>query len=318
MAITSAISGLMALMLGSFAGLRLIVSIGLAIAVGILIFNINVIPVGVIVIAGIALIPMLKSFFDKTGVYSDIAENNEPPLDDELLQQMRLKADRGDVQTQFKLGVIFNTGQGVAQDYKEAIKWMRISADQGLAEAQHFLGLMYVNGDGVPRDNNEAIKWCLLSAEQGNPDAQNLLGHLYGERIGPEALKESVKWYMLATDQGSSSAPCSLAMMYEHGLGAAPQDYEEAAKWYRLAAERGDFIAQSSLSTLYADGKGVPQDIISAHMWSNVAALQGYEDAKIDRDELEMKMTSEQIEQAQKQAAEFQADLAGSLGALVT
>ena len=34
-------------------------------------------------------------------------------------------------------------GQGVPQDYKEAVKWYRLSAEQGDAQAQYNLGVMY-------------------------------------------------------------------------------------------------------------------------------------------------------------------------------
>ena len=43
-------------------------------------------------------------------------------------------------------------GQGVPQDYEEAIKWYRLAAEQGYASAQYNLGVMYDNGDGVPQD----------------------------------------------------------------------------------------------------------------------------------------------------------------------
>ena len=44
---------------------------------------------------------------------------------------------------------MYDLGQGVVQDYKEAAKWDRKSAEQGLAAAQFALGAMYANGDGV-------------------------------------------------------------------------------------------------------------------------------------------------------------------------
>jgi hypothetical protein len=67
---------------------------------------------------------------------------------------------------------MYDEGQGVAQDYKEAVKWYRLSAEQGDALAQFNLGLMYYEGQGVPQDNKEAVKWWRLSAEQRNERAQ--------------------------------------------------------------------------------------------------------------------------------------------------
>jgi hypothetical protein len=74
------------------------------------------------------------------------------------------------------LGLIYSKGQGVPQDYKEAVKWYRLSAEQGVAQAQYKLGWMYSNGLGVPQDYKEAVKWYRLSAEQGVAQAQYNLG----------------------------------------------------------------------------------------------------------------------------------------------
>ena len=47
---------------------------------------------------------------------------------------------------------MYENGQGVPQDYAEAVKWYREAADQDDTDAQFNLGLMYENGDGVPRN----------------------------------------------------------------------------------------------------------------------------------------------------------------------
>ena len=43
-------------------------------------------------------------------------------------------------------------GQGVPQDYAEAVTWYRKAAEQGDADAQYNLGVMYAKGQGVPQD----------------------------------------------------------------------------------------------------------------------------------------------------------------------
>ena len=61
-------------------------------------------------------------------------------------------AEAGYDVAQFNLGVMYDNGQGVLQDYKEAVKWYRLAAEQGYADAQYNLGVMYDNGEGVPQD----------------------------------------------------------------------------------------------------------------------------------------------------------------------
>ena len=68
-------------------------------------------------------------------------------------------AEQGFANAQNNLGVMYNRGDGVAQDYAEAVKWFRRAAEQGDASAQNNLGAMYNLGDGVPQDYAEAVKW---------------------------------------------------------------------------------------------------------------------------------------------------------------
>ena len=77
---------------------------------------------------------------------------------------------------------MYDKGNGVLQDYAEAVKWYRLSAEQGYAGAQYNLGVMYDKGDGVLQDYTEALKWYRLSAEQGYAVAQYNLGAYVRER----------------------------------------------------------------------------------------------------------------------------------------
>jgi TPR repeat protein len=66
---------------------------------------------------------------------------------------------------------MYYEGQGVPQDYKEAVKWFRLSAEQGYATAQFTLGLMYYQGKGVPQDYVSAHMWLNLSGSNGHKKA---------------------------------------------------------------------------------------------------------------------------------------------------
>jgi len=43
-------------------------------------------------------------------------------------------AKQGDEVAQFNLGVMYDNGEGVPQDYKEAVRWYRLSADKDMQE----------------------------------------------------------------------------------------------------------------------------------------------------------------------------------------
>src|SRR5450756_771360 len=42
-------------------------------------------------------------------------------------------AKQGNADAQTELGVMYDNGQGVTQDYKEALKWFQLAAAQGLS-----------------------------------------------------------------------------------------------------------------------------------------------------------------------------------------
>ena len=56
------------------------------------------------------------------------------------VEALKAKAEQGDASAQFRLGFMYNTGEGVPQDDAEAVKWYRLAAEQGDASAQFNLG----------------------------------------------------------------------------------------------------------------------------------------------------------------------------------
>jgi len=95
------------------------------------------------------------------------------------LQELIPLAEEGHVDAQFGLAWMYESGEGVPQDYKTAVKWYTLAAEQGDALAQYNLGQMYRKGEGIPQDFTMALKWYTLAAEQGVADAQNQLGFMY-------------------------------------------------------------------------------------------------------------------------------------------
>ena len=82
-----------------------------------------------------------------------------------------LAAAQKNADVQFNLGVMYQTGKGVAQDYKTAVKWYTLAAEQGNAAAQSLLGLMYAGGKGVAQDYVKAHMWFNITAIDGDADA---------------------------------------------------------------------------------------------------------------------------------------------------
>jgi TPR repeat protein len=96
---------------------------------------------------------------------TDTAESSSSRIEQEseskaalasTLDQTREKAEQGEADAQFNLGLLYANGEGVPQDYAEARTWYLKAAEQGDAKAQFNLGLLYSHGWGVPQDKAEA------------------------------------------------------------------------------------------------------------------------------------------------------------------
>ena len=60
-------------------------------------------------------------------------------------------------------------------------------------------------------------------------------------------------------------------------------------------------------------GPGDAYDVVKAHKWFNLAAMQGYAAALVCRKELMLEMTAEQVAEAQRQAREWLSTRRGTL-----
>ena len=86
--------------------------------------------------------------------------------------------------------------------------WLPL-AEQGNASAQYNVAVLYEKGQGAAQDFREAARWYLKAAEQGDPDAQYSIAVLYEKGIGVVAPSRSdaQKWYALAVANSRASSP---------------------------------------------------------------------------------------------------------------
>jgi TPR repeat protein len=182
-------------------------------------------------------------------------------------------AQAGDRNAQYRLGEMYDLGQGVAQDYRQAVAWYRRAAEQNYAPAQFALAEMYKNGDGVARD-----------------------------------LQQAIRWYRRASDNGSAPAQLLLGVLYESGTGVKA-DASEAARWYRRSAEGGDARAQMMLANLYAMGEGVPRNPVVAYaLYSESLRVDARDNpSRAHREQVARTMAPTQVQAAQRLAAEMAA-----------
>lgn len=92
---------------------------------------------------------------------------------------------------------------------------------------------------------------------------------------------------------------------YYDGLQAYEnENYVVAAHAWLLAGSQGDAQAQYRLGQLYEHGLGMPENLVQAHRWYNIAASHGHAEAREARDALARRLTTDQLAQAQRLATQ--------------
>jgi TPR repeat protein len=176
-----------------------------------------------------------------------------------------------------QLSMCYSTGGGLEKNSILAVQWERKAAEAGDSVGQFYLGLDYIGGDnGLQKDYIEAYKWLSKSATPNPP----------------------------YTPLGLSSAQYFLGTLYDDGLGV-PRDYAKAVEWYKKASEQNDSDAQNKLGAKFAEGSGVKKDLTQALKWFTIAAANGNEKGKDNRDKAEKLLSKSDIKKAQTQASEW-------------
>ena len=91
-----------------------------------------------------------------------------------LAESLQKIAEHGSAANQFRLGTLYEKGQGVPQDADQAYAWhqkaaeqWRTQAEQGNVAAHLFLSHCYEMGKGIPQDIDEAVRLLEKAVEIG-------------------------------------------------------------------------------------------------------------------------------------------------------
>lgn len=177
------------------------------------------------------------------------------------------------------------------------------AAAAGEPDASFEVATRFAEGRNVPQDLAQAAAWFDRAARRGLAPAQFRLGSMYEKGLGlKKDLQEARRLYLAAADKGNAKAMHNLAVLYAEGLDGKP-DYAIASQWFRKAATFGIVDSQYNLAILYARGIGVDHSLTESYKWFALAAKGGDKDAAKKRDEIAMRLDSQQLE-ATKQAVE--------------
>lgn len=137
-------------------------------------------------------------------------------------------------------------------DYETAFKEFLLSDTE--AESQYYLGNMYITGQGVRKNYSAAWGWYLKAAKGNHVEAQLILAQMFEKGQGiPKDWVEAGKWHRKAAEGGNVGSQARLGQMLLVGMGM-PRNIYEATIWLQKAAEGGHAGAQGRLDELYREG----------------------------------------------------------------
>ena len=186
-----------------------------------------------------------------------------------------------DSYTLYNLGVLYDSGEGVARNPQRAAQYYTAAARLNDNDARYNLAHLYHYGDGVPRSDIIAHYW-LTKAAAHERDAMTALGMLYQKSGTDDGTQMRASyWLEQAAMRGDAQAQYELFWRSRYGYGIE-KNQETANHWLQQAAENGNVEAQYRLGVCYYNGcfAEFRQDKRIGREWLEKAAAQGDSDMR--------------------------------------
>ena len=111
-------------------------------------------------------------------------------------------AEQGDAEAQYALALLYEYGsETMLRDKQKSLHLLQKSAKQQVAGACLYLGLKYEHGNGVVQNYKKAVCFYLCAAQQDWPMAQFFLADFYVKGKGvTKSLSTALAWFGLARE----------------------------------------------------------------------------------------------------------------------
>ncbi len=134
--------------------------------------------------------------------------------------------------------------------FAEAMQAWQAEAASGDASSGLYVGVLYDTGFGVAQNEAEALRWYERAGAAGNPTAMlNAAIMLDAGRAGAPDPQAAAAWYERAAARGVGRAEYNLALLLEFGAAGSRRG-ERAVQLYRAAASHGIAAAREHLARL--------------------------------------------------------------------
>ncbi len=140
---------------------------------------------------------------------ADISDSSETAA----VTRIRARAERGDANAMYNLGVFYDIGRGLPQDQVMARVWFQRAAEKGESRGAYNLACSYRDGEGGPVDKVQAAKYFRMSGEKGHIQGVTCYGLalMSGDGVKRDTV-EGKKWLQKGADAGDELAVQQLQM----------------------------------------------------------------------------------------------------------
>jgi TPR repeat protein len=190
---------------------------------------------------------------------------------------IKFVANNGDVNLQCMLGRFYMTNKDHL-NYSEALNWYELADSNGNTDAIYRLGLLYENGQGTIQDYSTSYRLYSQAKEKGHVESIYRLGIAYQHGLGVDIntilapdYSTAYRYLSLASGNRNSKAQDQIALMYLHGRGLE-RDYQMALKWFTSASESMNTLGCYRRGTDFFYGYAVEQDYAIAKIYLQEAA----------------------------------------------
>jgi putative methionine-R-sulfoxide reductase with GAF domain len=140
-----------------------------------------------------------------TATGEEVIQAIQEPVQGTDVNRVLNRGNAGDPIAQYEMAVRYADGEGVPQNYQDAMAWFAKAAANGNEKAQWKLGLGYIKGIGVPHDEREAVIWFKRAANRGDIRAQSALSDVYLRGRGvPRDYVRAYTWANIAAGLGEN------------------------------------------------------------------------------------------------------------------
>lgn len=184
---------------------------------------------------------------------------DEPEGKHQAARAMLLKGfEQNFMRCAYRLGVMYEMGEGVPIDAAKALHWYKQSSQGGCFYASGRLAYHLSVGELVAKDERKSHEYLVRAAEQGDRDSTNTLRQRLakGYQFVTKNPEKAFYWcHHSAVALGDPDAMSQLGYYYDTGFGTK-KDEKLAFRWYENAADRDSTLGLYNLGKCFMDGTG--------------------------------------------------------------